>query len=71
MRYAELCSRIAKAEGKKHQASVADVREIISLLARHIVANQQVTDCFLSLIRQAAKEKPPRKVKPSSPTKKK
>ncbi len=29
----QLASRIAKAEGKKHQASVGDIREILGILA--------------------------------------
>lgn len=28
----ELCSKIAKAEGKKHEASIGDVREIVGII---------------------------------------
>lgn len=36
MTFKELASRLAKAEGKKHQASVGDVRELLSKLAQMI-----------------------------------
>lgn len=31
MNVKELCSKIAKAEGKKHQAPIGDVREIVRI----------------------------------------
>lgn len=34
----ELCSQIAKLEGKKHAASIGDVREIVGLIADQVYA---------------------------------
>lgn len=37
--FKELASRIALCEGRKHQASIGDVREILSLLMKMIKKN--------------------------------
>lgn len=41
MNMKELASKIAKLEGKKHQASVGDVREIIGLVSDAIYKDPQ------------------------------
>ena len=47
MNIKQIVSRIAKAEGRKHQASVGDVREIISLLCDLIGDDPAVTFALL------------------------
>jgi 3-deoxy-D-manno-octulosonic-acid transferase len=49
----ELASKIAKTEGKKHQASIGDVREVISLLRKLIKEDPSV----LSLLAVKSKKK--------------
>jgi hypothetical protein len=38
----ELVSKIAKLEGKKHQASVGDVREIVGLLCDALIVDAEL-----------------------------
>lgn len=48
----ELVSHIAKQEGKKHQASVGDVREIVSLISDMFYADlneKEPRDCISTI----------------------
>lgn len=42
MTFNEIASEIAKLEGKKHQASVSDVREILAVLSDMVIKDPMV-----------------------------
>lgn len=47
MKIKELVSKLAKAEGKKHQMKVGDVREIVGLISDEMVKD---SDTLLNLV---------------------
>lgn len=59
MTMTKLASMIAKAEGKKHQASIGDIREILKILARLMLATPGVYTCLVrsALWREKAAKK--------------
>jgi UDP-N-acetylglucosamine enolpyruvyl transferase len=50
----QLASLVAKREGKKHQASVGDVRELLAIIAELIVTDMEVAS---ALVRAGLKRK--------------
>ncbi len=58
----ELVSKIAKLEGKKHQASVGDVREIVGLVSDEVFASNDPVSFMLELS-QNGKHRAKRKAK--------
>jgi hypothetical protein len=56
MRMRDLASVLAKREGKKHEATVGDVREVLSLLC-DVLAEEQAADSAATLITVAREVK--------------
>lgn len=57
MNLKELVSKIAKAEGKKHQASVGDVREIIGLVSDELAIDPTLGVLLIVAGQRRAKRK--------------
>jgi len=53
----EIASYIAKQEGKKHQASVGDVREILGLVSDIVVRSESARIAFMNNGRRRAAKK--------------
>ena len=51
-----LAARIGKAEGKKHQASIGDIREILSILKSILAEDHFVSHEFMKYIFRGGKK---------------
>jgi hypothetical protein len=47
MEFHELASILAKEEGKKHQATIGDIREILSILSEIMAEDEKVVEMLL------------------------
>lgn len=47
MTFANLAKAIAHAEGKKHEASIGDVKEILSILSRMMAMSEEPEKCLM------------------------
>ena len=53
----ELASKISKLEGKKHEASVGDVREIIGLISDQLASDPALADLLIKNGKRRSKKK--------------
>ena len=53
----EIATEIAKREGKKSQARIGDIREILGILADIYTDHIEVTVCLIELAKRRAKRK--------------
>lgn len=65
----ELASKVANAEGKKHQATIGDVREILSILVEMSANAQTQSECPATFLLTQAALKRSKSSKNSSPDK--
>lgn len=57
MTYSQLVKRISKLEGKKHQCSVGDVRELLAIISEMMFLEPEVLDALLKLGHRRSKVK--------------
>lgn len=57
MTFETAASKLAKAEGKKHQASIGDVREILAIICRDVDVVSLINKEFVKYIKRAQKIK--------------
>lgn len=59
----QLCNQLSKAEGKKHQASVGDVRELIALLSDMLYTDSQWMSLYNTIVENGRRRSKKIKIK--------